>query len=435
MQSQHTVRPTTEDCDAWLKGLQHDWSKPLYPLTGGRRPDLSHLKTLTHAEWSQMHYIRLQCQQWGLEKNSTVAYELGQRHFAQFCDRYPISTTFSAAHTPCYGLFAPPWTPTETEAILMDFVLHEVGVRGNGWSSCRTKLYGVRHKNVFNGYGDVLKGKPRLWQLLAAVKKIKGPSAPKHMVTVAMLHVIQSLLDLNTDHGILTWAAVLTAFHFMMRSSEYLAKLQGGAFDLDRVIRVMDIAFFKNGRITEDYTKADEVRVTFGKSKTTGGGEVRAQIICDSSLCVVRVLASLFSRMAFQDRTRPLFAWLPHMAAKSKGHGLRYCDMMSLLKRSALLCGHKAADFGTHSLRRGGGGAYLAAGATLEQVTFHGRWAPGSQAAVGYVAPGAVALLCGFQGAVLRGQQDARVLLQQAPRPRQVRDFQMAQAFKKHLAK
>ena len=51
-------------------------------------------------------------------------------------------------------------------------------------------------------------------------------------------------VDWESDMDDLTeYAAVpvLVAFHFMLRSSEYCARLKAGKFDLDRVLRLMDI--------------------------------------------------------------------------------------------------------------------------------------------------------------------------------------------------
>ena len=66
----------------------------------------------------------------------------------------------------------------------------------------------------------------------------------------------------------------MTSWHFMMRSAEYCAKLAKGAFDTDKVLRKKDVKFFIKGQPTLNFARADEVRVTFGKTKTTGGGEV-----------------------------------------------------------------------------------------------------------------------------------------------------------------
>ena len=44
------------------------------------------------------------------------------------------------------GLFEPAvWKAYEVEKVLIDTVLHEVGVRGNAWSTVWVQMYGIRH--------------------------------------------------------------------------------------------------------------------------------------------------------------------------------------------------------------------------------------------------------------------------------------------------
>ena len=281
------------------------------------------------------------------------------------------------------------------------------------------------------GHGDILKQKPQLWQLMGAVKKFKGQAEAKHPVTLAMLMVIHSMLDLSTDYGVIVWAAVTTAFHFMMRSSEYLAKLSAGRFDLDRVLRAMDVAFYRQGVVTTDYTSADEVRLTWGKQKTSAGGEIRSMKACGSEMCVVKALATMFSRIHMHNKRQPLFSWPDSVTMP--GHGVRYTDMLDLMKLAAERCGRDTTKFGTHSLRRGGACAYLSSGATLEQLCFHGRWAPGSRAPIAYVQEGVGMLLGDMQAKVLRGDVAHAVLERAPPRERVMRQFEVSRAMGRHF--
>ena len=108
---------------------------------------------------------------------------------------------------------------------------------------------------------------------MRALKKMRGPKAGKLPVTRAMMLAICEHLAWAEDSEALTeWAALLTAWHFMMRSSEYCAKLGQGRFDLDYVVRMCDVVFLRRGVvITEDLQSADEVRITFGKQKASAG--------------------------------------------------------------------------------------------------------------------------------------------------------------------
>ena len=81
------------------------------------------------------------------------------------------------------------------------------------------------------------------------------------------------------------------------------AKLGQGRFDLDYVVRMCDVVFLRRGVvITEDLQSADEVQITFGKQKTSAGGEVRSHTASTVAryVCVVRVLAALVSQRGDQ---------------------------------------------------------------------------------------------------------------------------------------
>ena len=72
------------------------------------------------------------------------------------------------------------------------------------------------------------------------LEKCKGPKKGKSPVTRATLLVIEQVLDHETDEDDLRlWGAVLMAFHFMLRSMDYCARLEGGhgKFNLDNVLR------------------------------------------------------------------------------------------------------------------------------------------------------------------------------------------------------
>ena len=337
--------------------------------------------------------------------------------FWAFLERYPLEHTFSKRHRTTGALFEPAvWRPSEVERILIDFVLHEAGVRGNGWSSVRGKLYGIRHLNIRNHLGDPLLGKLRLKQVLRGLKKLRGPGEGKHPVTLEIIRKIGQRLNFGkTDDELGLWVAILTAWHFMMRSAEYCAKLAAGEFDLDRVVRIMDISFYVEGTKTLQYALADEVRVTFGKTKTTGGGEVRSHFACGHELCVVAALARLFMRRPVTDQKSPLFQWAEGSA--KAGRGVRYYDVVHEVKAAAVECGYDAAVYASHSLRRGGATACLLAGMSIE-ATF-GRW-KGELCLCLYIETGTAFLIRRYSNRVVEGIEDADLLQRQLPRQRDV---------------
>ena len=212
---------------------------------------------------------------------------------------------------------------------------------------------------------------------MRALKKFGGPKAGKSPATRAILFALCKELDWETDLDI-QYAAVLTAFHFMLRSAEYSARLKNGKFDLDRVIRLMDIRFHIKGvQIYSKFYLADEVEVTLGKQKASDGGEKRRHTASTTNrdLCVVRILALLVTKTGSTARHLPLFTW--GRGSKRAGDGLHYHDSRRLAQRAAELCGRDTRAFNssnaTHSWRRGGASSYLLAGCSLQAVQLYGR--------------------------------------------------------------
>ena len=255
----------------------------------------------------------------------------------------------------------------------------------------------------------------------------------KRPVTVALLRTTEQMLNYEEDNDhLVMWAAVLTAFHFMMRSSEYLAKLTGGRFDMDKVLRRGDVRFFAGGKqIYRAFERADEVRIVFGRSKTTEGGEVRPQFRAPGhKLCVVEALAKLCNGLDMSKREEPLFAW--RADSRRAGEGARYCDMMKLLKVAGEKTGLPKTDMGSHSLRRGGACFYLLAGLTLQEVKAYGRWAADSSLRL-YVEGSVGNVMQGMAAKGLAGQRDPELLRKEAPRTRDLQVFRAKQRIAKEL--
>ena len=64
------------------------------------------------------------------------------------------------------------------------------------------------------------------------------------------------------------------AFHFMLRSMDYCAKLEGGKFDLDNVLRVCDLIFKRSSKvIRNNYRQADEMGLFSMAEKNGNGGK------------------------------------------------------------------------------------------------------------------------------------------------------------------
>ena len=259
---------TEDQCIARLRDSGVDWSEPyLHPGKNARhREALAH--SISPDEQAQAHYMGLLLAQLELEETTKKSYADGLKKFLVYLNRgYPLCD-LSADHErlAMTGLFEPAvWKDHKVEKVLLDTVLHEVGVRGNAWSTVRVQMYayGIRHHNVSKGMPNPLSNKLRHDQLMRALKKFRGPKAGKSPATRAMLFALCKELDWETDlDDLIQYAAVLTAFHFMLRSAQYSARLKNGKFDLDRVSRLMDVRFYVQGvQIYSKFHLAEEVEV------------------------------------------------------------------------------------------------------------------------------------------------------------------------------
>ena len=114
-----------------------------------------------------MEHARHTCQALELESGTADRYRGAQREFYEFMTRYPgLSMEQRAA-----GIImdqreergrSAVWRPSEVEAVLIDYVLHAVGVRGLAWSTVEGKLSAIRHANVRAGVGNPREGKLKL---------------------------------------------------------------------------------------------------------------------------------------------------------------------------------------------------------------------------------------------------------------------------------
>ena len=265
---------------------------------------------------------------------------------------------------------------------------------------------------------------------MRALRKYNGPNEGKRPTSRAMLLAMERVLNHKEDAvDRVLFAAEVTSWHFMMRSAEYSAKLAQGAFDTDKRMRFKDVRFYIKGHLTTNYARADEVRITFGKSKTTVCGEVRAHFATKHECCVVRALADLFMHSDMMDTEAPLFAW--PKGTGMRGDSMRYMDMVTLIKSAAKHCGLDPKEYSSHSQRRGG------ASATFERCYVTGRMpnlreveislfseAVHQTLGVGNVARAA-------QANVLSGNEDVDLLAKEPPRERDFMRMRAAKAARK----
>ena len=160
-------------------------------------------------------------------------------------------------------------------------------------------------------------------------------------------------------------AALLTAWFFMMRASEFC---DSSGLNLEGVLRGVDVKLTKDGEPAE-FGCADEVTVQFQKTKADqeafGSCKAMGFPMPGQSHGLYRIVCP--DRFQGMDAERPLFVW-------GNGSMLRRTEVQFLLQKAAKAEGLPSERFLSHSLRIGGASALYQVFGNIELVKRMGRW-------------------------------------------------------------
>ena len=267
------------------------------------------------------------------------------------------------------------------EEALLSFVVVLARVLFRTEGTIKQKLFAVRYAHLVVGFPDPLLHRARLWSTLAGLRRWQGPGGRKRPVTPRMLLWLRDFLVDRSGLGAadiaVVWCAIMIAFFFMLRASEYLVQ-PGRTWSLERVIRGMDLA----GRDAENapctsFRDAVEVTLHITSSKTDqyNVGNVRNQYSTGAALCPVEAISALEAhfphRLKGSEKDQPLFRW-------ASGEPIRREEIQHYLTVAGLAAGLAAGEIGSHSLRIGGATAMYHAVDDLQRVKRFGRWASDS---------------------------------------------------------
>ena len=298
-----------------------------------------------------------------LAESTRRSYGQGWRWWALFCKRRGIDP---------YRVVQGSNREAE-QAILLDFLTHlwKSGERAPG--TIKVYLSSVRAALLAAGCPDPTQNMPRLWMALDGLKKRYGSGRRKKPVSPRMLRRLFLHLDpANSARGAILWGALLLAYFFLLRSSEYLCE---SPVPGQRGLRGSDVIGRCQGAQGPRLTDCDEVVLTIRGSKTDkfNMGETRNHFRNDDpELCVVKALALLQrwfpARLGGQESHMALFR-------DPQGKPLHRAAVQDLLRWAARAEGLAAEEYGTHSLRFGGASALWAAYGDSGLIQRWGRWA------------------------------------------------------------
>lgn len=224
---------------------------------------------------------------------------------------------------------------------------------------------------------------------MKSLKKRLPGVAQKRAVTVQMLRAFAQVGVFRTSAAGATgkfhrslWAAILLAFHALLRGSEYAWKGKASAWTAEEGLCRADVTFLPQegpegpAAMGDRYVpKAMQLRIKSSKVDPFKHG---CEFVFHATLGPLCVVAAVYA--SFLDGgavgTCP---GAPLFTGASGYLPLSFQAVTAAIKAAVLLIaftipGLRAADFTSHSLRSGGATALLAAGYSIEFVKVMGRW-------------------------------------------------------------
>jgi len=255
-----------------------------------------------------------------------------------------------------------------------------------GWlnfssASLKQAVFALKDAHKRAGAGDPTEGLFRLWVLMNGLDRRAARKPRRLGVTPGMLQWIgkqfqevpRGFGEERVD-GFMVQAALLTAWFFMMRASEFC---DSNGINLDNVLRGLDVKLARDGQpavlgeateVTVQFRKTKADQEAFGSCKTMARTGI-------SYLCPVEALENYKrvcpARFQGADAHKPLFRW-------GNGVTLKRTEVQYLLQKAAVAEGLPADRFLSHSLRIGGASALFQASADIELVKRMGRWSSSS---------------------------------------------------------
>ena len=264
----------------------------------------------------------------------------------------------------------------EDEDDMLRFLTFLAKVMRRAEGTVRQRLFALKMGHVVAGYEDPTLHRTRLWAALTGFKRWQPDTKRKYPVLPCMLRWMKQHLDESRSFSkgdqVALWAALTTAFFFLLRASEYLVQANR-TWSTRRVLKGCEV----EGRVDNQTCRiqnAQEVVIYLSGSKTDqyNQGTIRNHYRSgDPYLCPVRALGEMErhypERFRGAEAEEPLFRF-------EDGTPITRDDIHEMVQLAAVADGQQGARFGSHSLRIGGATALYQGTRDLEQVKRFGRW-------------------------------------------------------------
>ena len=297
------------------------------------------------------------------------------------------------AHQKGWSPFLDELEKPEAQRRVLYWMGYELAVHQLSARSMRGKLSALRWHHVRNMRCNPLEEMVTVKDWIGSLEKINGPAQQKLPVPTPLLEALLTAMSTSHNHLALG-AAICTGFWWCLRASECLAD-DGAAFDPDRAITWSDVFCRVVKNKTRKTITTEELPVAilrgqvceitlrlFSNKNNLNTCTRTVRMVKGSATCPVQAIAKLVSStLSSHGVLSPREA----VFRKITGEAISRDMVSQALKLAAAAAGVPAVKIASHSLRRGGASAYVAAGASEEAIIRFGRWT--SEAYQAYVYP------------------------------------------------
>jgi hypothetical protein len=260
----------------------------------------------------------------------------------------------------------------EDEDELLRYVAYLSKIMARAEGTIRQKLFAIKFAHTVAGLPDPLLRRSRLWAALAGILRWQGAPQRRHPIMPEQLEWLHAYLwrERGPGDAAALWAIINNAWHFLWRSSEYLARPNDRATQ-ERALHGTDVTPRRGGVACASFQDADEVVVYIKGSKTDqyNVGTTRNHHATGELLCPVAAWAALELQAPHRFKEdKPL-------ARYADGSYILREHVQQLLEFATIATGGDPGRIGSHSLRIGGATALYHTVNDLAYVQRFGRWA------------------------------------------------------------
>ena len=212
----------------------------------------------------------------------------------------------------------------EDEDELLRYLTYLATVMKRAEGTIRQRLFAIKMGHVVAGYEDPTLHRTSIWAALNGFKRWQPETKRKYPVLPVMMRWLHDHIQGGDELGLkdktVLWAAICTAFFYLLRASEYLVQ-NNREWSLKRVLKGKDVEGRKNNTRCSNLSEAEEIVIYLHGSKTDqfNQGAVRNHYRSgDARLCPIQALATL--QRAFPERFHGIECEEPLYSAMRMGH-------------------------------------------------------------------------------------------------------------------